>query len=152
MEPSQMLGHYRSQACSRQWRGFLLALAEEFGTALPRSDLLRLMSRLGERFARTHALPQVDTLEALEAAANTVWSSIDWGQAAFEDGSDRLLIHHAASPLSAVLGAPEGWDTGFLEGVYRQWLRSAGMLSMLDVNHVPGNDPDLCTYAVSRVF
>ena len=152
MEPSQILGCYRAQACSRQWRGFLTALAGEFSDALPHGDLVRLMARLGARFAQAHPLGPVDTLEGFAAAANAVWSSIDWGLAAYEDGGDRLLIHHVASPLSAVLGAPEGWDTGFLEGAYRQWLRTAGMVPVLDVAHVPGEHPDLCTYMVSRVL
>lgn len=152
MEPSRLLDYYRSQACSYQWRGFLAALAEELSGALSAEDLAKVMGRLGERFARERALPRVETLEALESEANAVWSSIGWGRAAFEDAGDRMFIRHAASPLAVVPGAPAGWDTGFLEGVYRQWLRSAGMIALLDVNPVPGDDPDVRVCMVSRVF
>ena len=51
-----------------------------------------------------------------------------------------------------VLGARAGWDTGFLEGVYRQWFRAAGMMSVLDVRYLQSDHPDVATYTLSRVF
>lgn len=152
MNSSAPLDYYRTHVCSRQWRGFLLALCEEFDSALPDAELARLMARIGERFGRAHALPAVATLEELQGAANAVWSSAEWGQVAFEELPEQVHIHHAASPLSALLGGRVGWDTGFLEGVYRQWFRAAGMVSVLDVRYLQSDTPDVATYTLSRVF
>lgn len=152
MNPSALLDHYRANACSRQWQGFLLALSDEFDSALPEAELARLMARIGERFGRAHALPPVDTLEAMEQAANAVWSQMDWGWVVFEEAPEQVSIRHASSPLSALLGTKVGWDTAFLEGVYRQWFRAMGMVSVLDIRHQPGKGPDVSTYTLSRVF
>jgi len=152
MNSSALLDYYRAHACSRQWRGFLLALCEEFDSALPDAELSRLMARIGERFGRDHALPVAATLEELQHAANAVWSATEWGQVVFEEAPEQVRIHHAASPLSAVLGARAGWDTGFLEGVYRQRFRAAGMMSVLDVRYLQSDHPDVATYTLSRVF
>ncbi|MGV8960525.1 MAG: cellulose biosynthesis protein BcsD [Stenotrophomonas sp.] len=151
MHSPELLDYYRAHACSRQWRLFLLALAEEFDSALPEAELARLMARIGERFAQAHGLPLAATLEELQAAANAVWSQIDWGCVVFEESVERVCIHHAASPLSAVLGGKVGWHTGFLEGVYRQWFRAAGMLPVLDIRHTPSELVDVSTYTLSRV-
>lgn len=152
MNSAALLDHYRANACSRQWRGFLLAMSEEFDSALPDADLARLMARIGERFGRAHELPPADTLDALQAAANTVWSALDWGWLVLEEDAAQVRILHAASPLSAVLGGRVGWDAAFLEGVYRQWFRAAGMASVLDVRHAPGESQDVSIYTLSRVF
>ncbi len=152
MNSSDLLDYYRQQACSRQWRGFLVALADEFDSALSSAELERLMSRIGERFGRAHPLPAVETLSDLQDAANAVWSSTDWGRVKFDEQAEQVRIQHAASPLSTVLGARVGWDTGFLEGVYRQWFRAAGMVSVLDIRCIHSDKTDVAIYTLSRVF
>lgn len=153
MNSTEVLDFYRSQACSRQWRGFLLAMAEEFDGALPEAELSRLMARIGERFGRARPLPAVATLEALQSAANAVWADAEWGTVAFDEHPGEVTIRHLAAPLTALLGSGARWAPGFLEGVYREWFRAAGMLSQLDIRAVPETGNGLVTtYRLSRVF
>jgi hypothetical protein len=42
---------------SRQWRGLLAALADEFEAQIGRNELRQLMHRVGSRFAQAHPLP-----------------------------------------------------------------------------------------------
>lgn len=151
MSASELLDQYRVQACSPQWRGFILAMADEFAGALPDADVARLMARMGERFARAHTLPAADTLEALEAAANAVWASISWGTVTLRDGGTEVVIEHLAAPLTALLAHHAGWNTSFLEGVYRAWFRKAGMLPALDLEPGPGSSADVSRYVLRRV-
>ncbi len=151
MNSPDLLDYHRSHACAAQWRGFLRALGEEFEQALPESDLLRLMARIGERFAQANPLPGAASLDALEGAANAVWSALDWGFVGFEEQAGQVLIHHGASPLAAALGSRAPWAAGFLEGVYRGWFRAAGMATGLDVRIAVVDSPDKASFVLSRV-
>jgi len=139
------------RACSRQWRGFVQAMAEEFTEALPAPELSRLMARIGERFAAAHPLPACEDLGELQQACNTVWDAAEWGQATLTEHPAHVSIEHLAAPLPAMLDAGADWSSGFLEGVYRAWFRSVGMLPMLDVSAVPDPSPDLQRFVLSRV-
>lgn len=150
MTPEGPLDYYRSQACVPQWRGFLHALGAEFEQALDPSDRARLMARIGARFAEAHPLPAVASLDALQAAANAVWSSLEWGYGSFEEQQDRVLIRHGASPLATVLGTGSACADGFLEGVYRQWFQAAGMSAGLDVRSGAAESADVSTFILSR--
>ena len=44
------LNYLLDRTTSRQWRGFLAALAEEFQTQLGADELRQLMARIGQRF------------------------------------------------------------------------------------------------------
>ncbi|MGE6331971.1 cellulose biosynthesis protein BcsD [Stenotrophomonas sp. NPDC077659] len=151
MSASELLDHYRLQACSLQWRGFILAMAAEFAEALPDADVARLMARIGERFARDHRLPVVDTLAELESAANAVWASLSWGVVTLREGSTEVRVEHLAAPLTALLAHHAGWNTSFLEGVYRVWFREAGMLPSLDLEPGQGSSADVSRYILRRV-
>jgi len=151
MDASLLLDHYRMQACSRQWRGFLQAMADEFADALPDAELARLMARMGERFALAHPLAPADDLAVLQAACNGIWSNLDWGSAQFSEQPGEVTIEHLGAPLSALLGAGASWAGGFLEGVYRGWFQAAGMLPGLDVQHLPGTSADVSRYVLARV-
>lgn len=151
MSSTEPLEYYRSHACAAQWRGFVRALGEEFERALGETDSARLMARIGERFAQAHPLPGAASLDALQGAANAVWSALDWGYAQFEEQPDRILIHHGASPLAAALGPSAGWSAGFLEGVYRAWFRAAGMPALLEVRATASASPDVATFVLSHV-
>jgi len=150
MSSPALLDHYRSRTCSRQWRGFLLAMADEFVEALPEAELSRLMARMGERFASAHPLPRVDDLAGLEQACNQVWADLDWGVARMLEQPLQVEIEHLGAPLGAVLGTQAGWSAGFLEGVYRGWFRAAGMLPALDVQHRSAS-PDVNRFVLVRV-
>ena len=150
MNPTVPLDYYRARSCAPQWRGFVRALDEEFGQALGEADRFRLMARIGARFAQAHPLPVVASLDALQAAANAVWSMLDWGYASFEEGQDQVLVRHGASPLAVVLGGDSPLADGFLEGVYRQWFQAAGMSDGLDVRSAGAESPDVATYVLSR--
>ena len=142
---------YREMACSRQWRGFLRALGAEFESALPPQELDRLMARVGERFADAHPLPAVPTLEALEQGCNQVWRELGWGQVVFVETEVAVEIQHVGSPLASAFGQATAWPQGFLLGVYRRWMRSAGMLPGLDVRLVTGGTEDVLLYRLARV-
>lgn len=151
MDSSSLLDHYRTQACSRQWRGFLHAMAAEFADALPEAELARLMARMGERFAVAHPLAPADDLAVLQDACNRVWGELEWGRTQFSEQPDEVTIDHIGAPLSALLGGAAGWSGGFLEGVYRGWFQAAGMLPGLDVQPLAGATADVSRYVLARV-
>jgi hypothetical protein len=123
MEPA----HIHRLQCSRQWRGFLTALAEEFVSALPPEELATLMARIGMRFAVEHPLPASDTVQGLQDAMNGVWNALDWGAVELSQSPGGMEITHRFSPLAAAFGEPHGaWATGFLQGAYQQWFDAAG--------------------------
>lgn len=151
MDSSALLDQYRTQLCSRQWQGFLQAMADEFADALPEPEVSRLLSRMGERFAVAHPLAPADDLGTLEQACNRVWRELDWGIVQFGEQPGEVDIEHIGAPLSALLGARAGWAGGFLEGVYRGWFQAAGMLPGLDVQQVPEASADVSRYVLARV-
>ena len=113
--------------CSRQWRGFLAAQAEEFASALPPQELATLMARIGMRFAAEHPLSARDTVQNLQDAINHAWSALDWGVAELGQSPAGMEITHRFSPLAAAFGEPHAdWATGFLQGAYQQWFDAAG--------------------------
>ncbi len=113
--------------CSRQWRGFLAAQAEEFASALPPQELATLMARIGMRFAAKHPLSARDTVQNLQDAINHAWSALDWGVAELGQSPAGMEITHRFSPLAAAFGEPHAdWATGFLQGAYQQWFDAAG--------------------------
>lgn len=113
--------------CSRQWRGFLDAMKQEFTAALPPQELRRLMVRVGRRFAQSHPLQARETLPQLQQEMNRIWSERDWGTVEIAQSDRELTINHQFSPLSAAFGASDAeWSTGYLQGVYQQWFDTAG--------------------------
>ena len=55
------LDYLLDRQISSQWRGVLVALAEEFDTQIGRDELRQLMQRVGRRFAAAHPLPSCGT-------------------------------------------------------------------------------------------
>ncbi len=90
MNSPELYTHFRTQACSRQWRGFLRALAQEFAEVLAADDLALLMARIGCRFAGTHLIGTCATLDEVQAGVNRVWERMEWGYARFEEQADRV--------------------------------------------------------------
>lgn len=122
----EIIKHLSAQQCSVQWRSFLDVFSQELTQQLTVNNLRGLMRRSGERFAKQYPLPATDTIAGLQDAINAVWRSQNWGWASITEDGARLLIKHYLSPLQA--GMPEGapWSTGFLEGVYEQWMHQSG--------------------------
>ncbi|KPN06114.1 cellulose biosynthesis protein BcsD [Xanthomonas arboricola] len=143
------LSLYRARSCSRQWLGFVRAMAAEFGAELPEDDLAPLMARIGRRFAREHRLAHCTTLDEMQQAANAVWERCDWGQCAMHDHADHVRIQHAGAPLSTALDGT-AWSDGFLQGVYEGWFQQLGMLAGLAVQTAPGDSVDLRNLVLLR--
>jgi len=151
MSPTEPQTHFRTQACSRQWRGFLRALAQEFAAELGAEDMALLMARIGRRFADAHPIGRCATLEDLQGAANRVWEQVEWGYARFEEQADRVDLYHVGSPLQIALAGETAGADGFLEGVYHAWFEQAGMLAGLGIRAVPAIDQDVRRFVLCRV-
>lgn len=135
MEPA-IVEYFAELQCSRQWKGFLRVLAEEFAEQLSDADLKALMHRLGTRFARGAPLPACQTLDELQIAMGRVWVGQDWGWATLEEVQGSLRISHFCAPLFTAFGpASAVWAPAFLEGVYQEWFRQshAGALQVRQV-------------------
>ncbi|WP_061167831.1 cellulose biosynthesis protein BcsD [Caballeronia hypogeia] len=111
---------------SRQWRGLLAALADEFEAQIGRSELRQLMHRIGLRYAQAHPLPSCESTAALADAFNALWRDTDWGFVELSDERDYLSIVHYCAPLPAFGERALAWTPAFLEGAYQQWLAVLG--------------------------
>jgi hypothetical protein len=147
LDPSQL---YRERACSRQWRGFVRAMAEEFAAGLSGAELATLMARIGQRFAQAHPLDSCASLAEVQAQANQVWDGSEWGVCRMDEHGDWVEILHAGAPLGVAL-ADAGWSDGFLEGVYGGWFQQQGMLAGLAVRSVEPESDDLRRFRLARV-
>ncbi|MCS3746717.1 MULTISPECIES: hypothetical protein [unclassified Xanthomonas] len=143
------LSLYRTRSCSRQWLGFVRAMAEEFGAELPEHDLATLMARIGRRFAREHRLAPCIALDQVQQAANAIWDSCDWGQCTMDEHPDHVQIRHGGAPLSVALDGA-AWSDGFLQGVYEGWFQQLGMLAGLAVQSAPADTVDLRLFVLAR--
>ena len=139
MEPA-IVEYFAEMQCSRQWKGFLRALSEEFSQQLPEADLQALMRRLGARFAQASPLPDCNTLDELQIAMGRIWVGQDWGWVKLEELHGALRISHFCAPLFTALGpASAAWSPAFLEGVYQEWFRQS-QAGTLQVRQVSGPD------------
>lgn len=119
--------HLSQLQCSRQWRGFLQALAAEFTQVLSNDELRELMFRVGERFASANPLGPCATLPELQQRMTDVWRDADWGWVALVQLQGQLSITHHCAPLVAGMDENNiGWSLGFLQGVYQKWFDAAG--------------------------
>jgi hypothetical protein len=148
---ASMLAYYEEQQCSKQWRGFLGALADEFEDQLGEQKLRALMGRVGERFAIATTLPACETMDELNLVINDVWRELNWGWVVIEDDADHLVILHACAPLAGAFGR-EGlaWAPGFLEGVYQHWFSVLGIDPALRIREIPGSDDGVLTFRLGR--
>jgi len=120
------LDYLLDRQISSQWRGVLVALAEEFDTQIGRDELRQLMQRVGRRFAAAHPLPPCATTPELGAALNAIWNDLDWGFVEVGDEPDYLRIVHCCPPLLAFGANALPWSPAFLEGAYQEWLSALG--------------------------
>lgn len=143
--------HLSQLQCSRQWRGFLQALASEFTQALSTEELRELMFRVGERFACAHLLGPCATLSDLQQRMTDVWCNADWGSVTLVQHEKQLSILHHCTPLLASMGKSNiDWSLGFLQGAYQQWFDTAGAGSL---RVAPGESTDAwgsASFSLSR--
>ncbi|MGB6105424.1 MAG: cellulose biosynthesis protein BcsD [Pusillimonas sp.] len=126
-----------SQLHSEQWAFFLGAMSQELLHQLSPQDVRSLARNAGMRAGRALSLPECDSLEKMEQAANAHWSRLEWGFVSFEEQSGHLAIEHHLSPLKATMGSDAmHWSAGFLEGVYQEWFLLLGASSELQVTQV----------------
>jgi len=136
-----ILEYLGSRLASRQWTGFLGALAQEFSDQLPETELRALMRRVGTRFARQSALSGCESLDDVQFAMSKIWMAQDWGWVTVEEQSDSLRISHHCSPLPATFGPQASvWMAAFLEGAYQQWFDQLGAGQNLGVSQA--SEPD----------
>jgi hypothetical protein len=151
MSSPELQTHFRSQACSRQWRGFLRALAQEFAAELSTQDMALLMARIGRRFAGAHPIGVCATLEQVQDAVNQIWDRMEWGYARLEEQADRVDVLHVGSPLQIAMAAEACGADGFLEGVYHGWFEQAGMLAGLGIRTLPVIEEDVRRFVLCPV-
>lgn len=139
VEPA-VVEYFAELQCSRQWKGFLRALAEEFSQQLTEADLQALMRRLGMRLAQANPLPVCQTLDELQLAMGRVWVSQDWGWVALAETQGSLRISHFCAPLFTAFGPQSSaWAPAFLEGVYQAWFAQSHATGLV-VRHIAGPD------------
>lgn len=144
--------YHAERQMSRQWKGFLGALAAELGVQLDRDDLRKLMLRIGARFADGCELGQCATLDQLQERVNLIWADLDWGWVEFAEGDDLLGIQHLCSPLRTAFGdACSSWSPAFLEGAYQRWFEIVGIDPGLRVQQVGSlDDENRAIFKLSR--
>jgi hypothetical protein len=134
---SESIDYLLARQCSRQWTGFLKALATEFSTQIDLSELRSLMNRIGTRFGVQTSLPPCVSVEEVQLAMNVIWRDMDWGWVEIEESDHALCIMHFCTPISAAFGQDmQDWTPAFLEGVYQQWLLALGASDSLRVRQV----------------
>lgn len=146
LDPSTL---FRIRGCSRQWLGFVRAMADEFAAELPEHELATLMARIGRRFAQGHPIGECLGLGDVEASANRIWGESDWGHCRMAEQADSVEITHAAAPLGVALPGMD-WADGFLAGVYEGWFQQLGMLAGLSVHADRPAAPDLRRLRLAR--
>lgn len=129
------------QQCSRQWKGYLTSLADEFNAQLSESDLRTLNQRVGARFAASTPLPACRTLADIQAAVNQVWRDNGWGYVDMQQEEQGLRVVHYCAPLKAAFGEKSlAWSPAFLEGAYQVWFAASGAAANLKLRQASDCD------------
>ena len=126
-EDRRTLEYFAERSCSRQWRDFLMAMLAEFREIASESELERLLTSVGARWARLQPLPPCHSLEDLQAALNALWGRIDWGWVGLEETGRFLKVTHGGLPaIDAEGSAARALLPPVLQGAYTHWLASQG--------------------------
>ncbi|OVZ63802.1 cellulose synthase [Pigmentiphaga sp. NML080357] len=127
MVDQTILEYLGDRQASKQWKGFLNALVQEFASQLSEADLRALMRRVGSRFAEQSPLAECRTLDDVQFAMSKIWMANDWGWVTVEEENGSLRLSHNCSPLRAAFGQNASpWAPAFLEGAYQQWFEQLG--------------------------
>lgn len=123
------LAYLQRRQVHSQWAPFLAALAAELSAVADESGSAAFMRATGARVARQHPLGKLETLEELELRINAILAHMNWGWTQLDDGVDRIIITHGASP-SILADDKEGVWPGLmaevLAGAYGAWLSEQG--------------------------
>lgn len=139
-ETSTLLQYYEQRHCARQWKFFLLSLAEEITSSFEHQQSRFFIHNVGKRIATLLPLPQIETLEDMEQAINRTWETIDWGWVSLDASHNRLSITHFATPLDAAFSeSHRAWSAALLAGIYDRWFEVAGANQGLSVQHNASN-------------
>jgi len=142
--PADLMRYLALERVSVQWAGFLGAFSEELQAQLGSMASRDLLVRAGERFSLAHDLLGCGSLGEVESAVNQIWHRIRWGYAVFTDKGSSLLIEHYACPIPAAMQLEPHFASGFLEGAYAGWLKSAGAPSDLKLVCTTGANQPMC--------
>ncbi|PVM78473.1 cellulose biosynthesis protein BcsD [Caulobacter radicis] len=126
---SKDLGYLRRRRVSGQWAPFLAALADELAAVADKGAVKRFLCATGERMARRHALPKLETLDELEARLNEILDAMDWGWVQLAVAEDHILITHGACPNVLEDDDERAWPplmAELLAGAYGAWLAAQG--------------------------
>ena len=119
----------RRRLVSRQWAGFLAALAGELTAMADSGGAAAFMRATGARIARQHSLGGLETLEALEEQINIVLTGMEWGWARLTAAEDHIVITHGACPNVLEHDVDQSWPPLMAEvlgGAYGAWLAAQG--------------------------
>ena len=122
--PGLSLAYHAGRHASIQWRAFVAALARTLYDNAEDSDADAFLREVGTNMARALPLPQVATLEELEAAMNAKWADLDWGWVRLREGAGDVGIVHGATPTSFPEDTSGSWvraSVPLLEGLYAEW-------------------------------
>lgn len=129
--------------CSKQWQGFLAALAAELEAQAAEDELRALMKRVGFRVVSDWPAFECGSLEELQSAVNAIWRDMDWGWVEMLDKGDHIKLAHHAAPLRAVFGdAALPWVSAVLEGVYGELFSRMGADDALAMQRLPAEPDD----------
>lgn len=149
---NKIIDYLSKQLRSDQWGFFLRVFFLEMSARHSPQELRILMRSAGMAAGSDMPLPECNSIEQMQVAANELWAELGWGFVNFEEHSAYLSIQHFCSPLQATLSTQgQGWMEGFLEGVYQQWFALLGASRELQVAQVGDVDEyGTVTYKLGR--
>lgn len=144
---SKLISYLESQRRDAQWGFLLRSLVRETSAALGPEQARGLMAKAGMRAGLEIELPECDSLEHMEAAANLYWQRLGWGVVSFLERSDCLEIIHEGIPDDELM--PKEGLADFLEGVYQQWFASLGAGERLQVRQCESAGDNMLKYRLA---
>jgi len=143
---SKLISYLQSQRRDAQWGLLLKSFVHEASTALGPEQARDLMVKAGMGAGREIELPECESIDQMEDAANRYWARLGWGVVSFLEHSDCLEIVHEGVPSDPF--AQEGL-ADFLAGVYQQWFVSLGAGERLQVRQCESADSNVFRYRLA---
>jgi len=143
---SKLISYLQSQRRDAQWGFLLKSLVHEASAALGPDQTRDLMFKAGMTAGREIELPECESIEQMEDAANRYWARLGLGVVSFLERNECLEIAHEGVPESPF--AAEGL-ADFLAGVYQQWFVSLGAGERLQVRQCENADSNVFLYRLA---
>lgn len=143
---SKLISYLQNQRRDAQWGFLLKSFVHEASTALGSEQARDLMVKAGMGAGREIELPECESIEQMEDAANRYWARLGLGVVSFLERSDCLEIVHEGVPADPL--AQEGL-ADFLAGVYQQWFVSLGAGERLQVRQCESADSNMFLYRLA---